>query len=98
MDLQLKGKRAVVLGGTRGIGRAIAERFAAEGADVAICARNAEQVEEATADQPGRPMPQDVEQGLPRSIVRRPRLTARRRQQPAAAMASGDDPQLSSSA
>ena len=49
MDLQLKGKRAVVLGGTRGIGRAIAERFAAEGADVAICARNAEQVEEATA-------------------------------------------------
>lgn len=49
MDLQLKGKRAVVLGGTRGIGRAIAERFAAEGADVAICARNAEQIEEATA-------------------------------------------------
>ena len=49
MDLQLKSKRAVVLGGTRGIGRAIAETFAAEGADVAICARNAEQVEEAVA-------------------------------------------------
>ncbi len=49
MDLHLKGKRAIVLGGTRGIGRAIAETLAAEGADVAICARNAEQVEEAVA-------------------------------------------------
>ncbi len=47
MDLQLKGKRSIVLGGTRGIGRAIAETLADEGADVAICARNPEQVEEA---------------------------------------------------
>ena len=44
MDLQLNGKTAVVTGATRGIGRAIAEAFADEGADVAICARNAEQV------------------------------------------------------
>lgn len=49
MDLQLKGKRTIVLGGTRGIGRAIAETLAGEGADVAICARNREQVEETVA-------------------------------------------------
>jgi 3-oxoacyl-[acyl-carrier protein] reductase len=40
----LKGKRAVVTGATRGIGLAIAHTLAAEGADVAICARNGEQL------------------------------------------------------
>ena len=39
MDLQLKGKSCVVIGGSRGIGRAIALGLAAEGANVAICAR-----------------------------------------------------------
>ncbi|MGJ7511679.1 SDR family NAD(P)-dependent oxidoreductase [Variovorax sp. GT1P44] len=49
MDLGLKGKRAVVTGGSRGIGRAIAECFAAEGADVSICARKEAEVAETAA-------------------------------------------------
>ncbi len=49
MDLGLKGKNAVILGGTRGIGRAIADTLAAEGANVAVCARKADQVAEAVA-------------------------------------------------
>src|SRR5213076_190606 len=46
MDLGLKGKKAIVTGGTRGIGRAIASLLAAEGCDVAICARHKEAVDE----------------------------------------------------
>jgi len=49
MDFGLKGKKAVITGGTRGIGRAIADSLAAAGVDVAICARHAEPVRDATA-------------------------------------------------
>jgi len=49
MDLGLAGKKAIVTGGTRGIGRSIADHFAAEGTDVGICARNEAEVTEAVA-------------------------------------------------
>lgn len=49
MDLQLSGKRAIVTGGSRGIGRAIARQLALEGADVVIAARGREDLESAAA-------------------------------------------------
>ncbi len=42
MKLHLEGRNCIVLGGSRGIGRAIALGFAPEGANVAICARSEE--------------------------------------------------------
>jgi len=50
MDLQLKGKTALVTGGSEGIGRAIAEVLANEGVDVAICARRKEPLEAVAKD------------------------------------------------
>ncbi|HEU4542288.1 MAG TPA: SDR family oxidoreductase [Jiangellaceae bacterium] len=50
MDLGLHGRRFVVTGGSRGIGKAIADTLASEGADVAIFARGPDQLDRARAD------------------------------------------------
>ncbi|MEM6305718.1 MAG: SDR family oxidoreductase [Pseudomonadota bacterium] len=50
MDLMLNGKTAAVAGGTRGIGRAIAQALVAEGCNVSLCARGDKGVAETVAD------------------------------------------------
>ena len=49
MDLELRGKTAIITGGSKGIGRAAALRFVQEGASVLICARGKEALDEAAA-------------------------------------------------
>ena len=50
MDLQLSGRRALVTGGSRGIGLAVARALVAEGVDVAIAARDPDRLAEAAAE------------------------------------------------
>ncbi|MBM3649236.1 MAG: SDR family oxidoreductase [Alphaproteobacteria bacterium] len=50
MNIDFTGKKAIVCGGSRGIGRAIALGFAAVGGDVSICARDAATLEETRAE------------------------------------------------
>ncbi len=50
MDLELKGKRALVTGGSRGIGKAIARVLAQEGVDVALLARGTEALRATAAE------------------------------------------------
>src|SRR5688500_11522724 len=53
MDLGLNGKRAIVTGGSRGIGRAIAAALAAEGCELVIAARTREPLEAAARELAG---------------------------------------------
>jgi NAD(P)-dependent dehydrogenase (short-subunit alcohol dehydrogenase family) len=50
LDLQLAGKRAIVTGGSAGIGWAIARQFALEGVDVAVCSRSIDRARSAIAE------------------------------------------------
>jgi 3-oxoacyl-[acyl-carrier protein] reductase len=50
MDLGLGGRRAVVTGGSKGLGKAIAAELTAEGAAVTICARNSAELEATAAE------------------------------------------------
>jgi 3-oxoacyl-[acyl-carrier protein] reductase len=45
VDYRIKGRRALVMGASRGLGRAIAEALLAEGVETAICARDASRLE-----------------------------------------------------
>jgi 3-oxoacyl-[acyl-carrier protein] reductase len=47
IDLGLNGKVAIITGGSEGLGRAAAEKLAAEGVRVAICARRKEKLDQA---------------------------------------------------
>lgn len=50
MDLELRGRRALVTGASRGIGRMITETLAREGCSLAICARGEEALQKAAAE------------------------------------------------
>ncbi len=60
MDLQLAGRRALVTGGSRGIGRAVAQSLVAEGAAVTICGRQAEPLVRAAAELGAHPVVADT--------------------------------------
>ncbi|MFM8616549.1 MAG: SDR family NAD(P)-dependent oxidoreductase, partial [Alphaproteobacteria bacterium] len=50
MDLGLKGKRALVMGGSKGLGRSIADAIAAEGAIVSVSGREQASLDKVAAE------------------------------------------------
>lgn len=50
MNLELEGKTAIVTGGSKGVGRGIAEALADEGCNVSICSRNEDEVRRAAKE------------------------------------------------
>lgn len=58
--MELRGKRVLITGASRGIGEALAHRFAAAGATVALVARSADAIEELAADLGGSAHPADL--------------------------------------
>ena len=60
MDLGIAGKRALVMGASRGLGRAIAEAFIREGVITAICARDQARLESAAREIGAKPLQADL--------------------------------------
>ena len=89
MDLQLKGKTALVTGGSEGIGKGITLALAKEGVDVAICARRKDVLE--ARPQPKSPSRPTARSSRSRPICERtptPRISSSRRTRRSAASTS----------
>ena len=70
MNLGLDGKVSLVCGASRGLGRAIADELAAEGASLALCSRDAERLEAAAAELDALALPADLSvAGEPTRVV-----------------------------
>lgn len=73
MDLHVTGKRAIVVGGSRGIGLAVAKSLASEGVDVVIAARDPRTLEAAAEScgvRPGQMLPVQVDTTDEKSVTR----------------------------
>jgi 3-oxoacyl-[acyl-carrier protein] reductase len=60
MDFGIAGRRALVMGGSRGLGRAVAEALIGEGVSVAICARTKERLDVAAKELGAKPFAADL--------------------------------------